>query len=111
MPNCFQLYPKGSTQPAILQNVDAAMCQHFNAPVDPKYWFRDWFHVIGFLIAMGRGSLGSPSLREAVIAWYADDYGTPTPEALTARERMIAVLDWLERHYTSDAFVEIGRRI
>lgn len=76
VPNCFQLYPKGSNKPAILQDVDAAICAHFGVPVDPVQWIAGWYHVIGFLIACRNGChLGSAKLRAEVIAWYDDvDY-------------------------------------
>lgn len=104
MPNCFQLYPKGSTEPAILQAVDEAMCQHFGVSVDPRYWFYGWYHCIGFLIAMKGYPLGSDALRAEVCKWY-EDPGEAEHLAL-----MLRILDWLAEHYTSDAWVEVGRR-
>lgn len=102
MPNCFQLFPKGHTEPAILQRVDEAICAHLDIPVDPKEYAYGWFNCIGFGIACYNGqALGTPKLRQYVIDQTAD-----LAQLQTA---MLAILDYLEAHYTSDAFVQIGK--
>lgn len=103
MPNCFQLYPKGTNEPENLNEVDRKLCEHFNSPVDPKFWFYGWFHVIGFLIACKNGcTLGSDKLRAEVVAWYDD-------REEVDRAIMLAILGYLEENYTSNAWVEIGK--
>lgn len=52
MPACFQLYPIGSDQPAVLQKVDDEMRQHFGCPANPDK-FLGWYQYIGLLLAMG----------------------------------------------------------
>lgn len=107
MPACFQLYKKGSTEPEALQRVDEAICLHFNVPVHPKYWVGGWYNVIGFLIATGKGELGSQELRVAVTDWY-DSY--PDDIRNEVRKDALEVLAYLEANYTSNNWTEIGRR-
>ena len=112
MPNCFRLYRKPvtpDTQPAILQDVDAAICAHFGKPVHPTYWANDWYHVIGFLIACKNDcALGSTNLRNEVAKWY--DYGPTDAFRIDHMTNQLRILDYLEAHYTSDSWAEIGRR-
>jgi hypothetical protein len=84
MPNCFQLTRKGETEPIKLIEIDEELCKHFNTPVDPKYWFRAWYHIIGLGLAMGSTW---DKLRE--------DY----PE-------LLEVIDYLDENYTSNAWCE-----
>ena len=107
MPNYFRLYLKGTSQPAILQDVDAEMCQHFDQPCDPVRWLAGWYNVIGCLIAVKGLALGSPELRQAVIAWYDGPlYG---PDAASYRADMLQILEYLEARYTSDAWATVGK--
>ena len=53
MPGYFQLFPIGSTEAATLQSINEAICEHFNAPVDPKEFYYHWFYAIGVNLAMG----------------------------------------------------------
>jgi hypothetical protein len=100
MPNCFQLFKKGSTSPEVLNEVDKAVAEFMEVPVDSVKWCYDWYNVIGFSIAMGR-RLGSEELRAHVRDW------TEVPEYA---EKLMKILTFLEENYTSDAWVEIGRR-
>lgn len=113
MPNCFQLFAKGDNRPLSLNDVDAAICAMLGVPVDPKFYVCSWYHVIGFLLAMHHDSpLGSSKLRQRVTEWYADEWYRQNPtEAATALARMLTILDFMEERYTSNAFVEIGRRV
>lgn len=122
MPNCFQLYPKGSQVAAFLNTeVDPAIAAHLGVECDPKLWTADWYHVIGFLIACKDGcQLGSEKLRAEVCKWYDDDDSIyrnhvnrgimPEDERVTLRNGMLHILDFLEATYSSDAFVQIGKR-
>lgn len=108
MPNCFQLFRKGSTEPEILQKVDEAICKHVGVPVDETYWCASWYNVVGFLIACKNDcSLGSEKLREEVDRWY-DNY--PEEERDDRRKAMRVILAFLEENYSSNAWVEIGKR-
>jgi hypothetical protein len=111
MPNCFQLYPKGSNEPAILQQVDDRLREHFEQPPDPKHWLADWYHVIGFLIACKDGcSLGSDKLRAEIHTWYTTGLYLNEPDHMEYLANMLQILDYLEANYTSNAWVEIGKR-
>lgn len=89
MPNCFRLWRDG--KPVPLNKIDEELCAAFGEPVHETRYFRSWFDIIGFGIAMGN-ALGSAELREAVPAHQHD------------------VLDWLEKNFTSDAWYELKKR-
>ena len=108
MPNCFALYLKGSNQPEVLQRIDEELCKHFGADVHPKYWLEGWYNCIGFLIAMHGDALDSPALRERVIKWYEDYHDADEREQRLTNQ--LAILDYLKDRYTSQAWVEIGKR-
>ena len=80
MPVCFELTPKGEELPVKLVEVDRKMCEAFNAPVHPDYWFQNWNNVIGLGLACGQTW---ERLREV----NADD-----PE-------MVCIINWLEDRY------------
>jgi hypothetical protein len=100
MPNCFQLFRKGESSPLVLNRVDEEICTFLQVPVDDRKYCYDWFNVIGFLIAMGK-PLGSEELRIAVRDW---------TDVVEYQEKLLEILDFMESRYTSDAFVQIGRR-
>ncbi len=100
MPNCFHLVRKGEKEPTTLTQVDREVCEYMEVPEDKVHYCYDWFNVIGFLIASGK-SLGSQDLRIAVREW---------TEVEELREKLEKILDFLEQHFVSDAWVEIGRR-
>ena len=125
MPNCFALSRKGAPQgaPRLPLNtvVDVEIANHLGIPVDPRLWCCDWYHVIGFLIACKQGcDLGTSELRLQVQKWYDDidsiyrlsvNNGKMTEdERLSCRDRMLRILDFMEEQYTSDNWVQIGRR-
>ena len=98
MPNCFSLTRKGESEPTDLVKVDEELCKHLGVECDPKHWTSYWYGSIGFHIACGK-PLGSKELRDVVEYIAGDD----TPNLLKC-------LNYLEEHFTSDAWVEIGRR-
>jgi hypothetical protein len=118
MPNCFRLYPKspeamalhGNPNAAILQKVDEHICTHFGVEVHPKYWCGDWYHVIGFLIALKGFHLGSRDLRMSVARWYDAALYKDKIERWSYLKDQMLILRFLEKHYQSDSWVEIGRR-
>ena len=82
MPNCFQLLRNGT--PVNLVDVDKEMCKAFGAECDPDKWYRSWYNIIGFGLALGR-------------TW--DDLREIDPED-------VDVVDWLEANYTVKAWAE-----
>ena len=53
MPLCFQLTRIGSHEPAVLQTIDAAICQNLDVPLSEEYWVADWYNSIGYALACG----------------------------------------------------------
>lgn len=101
MPDCFTLTRKGESQPAGLQEIDDGMCIEFGEEPDEKRWLWGWYDTIGYGLALGRDWT---QLREQ----FAED---PAESERTNmfRRRMLAVIDWLETHYTPNAWAEVGR--
>lgn len=97
MPNCFQLTPKASPQngPELLQTIDEKMCAFFEQPCHPEKWFCYWYDMIGFRLAMGK-------TFEQIKEYIATEYGTD--------DMWYKITVWLDEHYTTDSWVEIGRR-
>lgn len=93
MPNCFTLRKKEVEELSRFNDIDDEMRLHFGAEPDETNYYRGWYDSIGFAIAMGR-KLGSQELRDVF-------KGIP---------ELLEVIDWLEEHYTSDAWAQIGRR-
>lgn len=87
MAHCFTLIPKGETAGEKFPSIDNKMCEHFGVPPHPNDWYLDWYNRIGPVLA-----LGTPwkLVREM---W--DD----NPD-------MMAAIDWLEQHYTVEAWRE-----
>lgn len=90
MPNCFELTRKGEVDASTLNAIDAAMCDHFDAPCDEKQYYMGWYNTIGFGLACG---YDWDKCRDV----YHD-----VPE-------LLAVVDWLEEHFTYHAWAEVGR--
>lgn len=112
MPNCFSLTSRTTHQPTTFNQIDAELCAHFDQPCDPKRYLADWYTVLGTLIAVKGLRLPSLALRLVVVEWYKDGYNglidVPTRRAYMGD--MIRILKWIETRYTSDAWVEIGKR-
>ena len=102
MPNCFTLTRKGENAPASLQTIDDLMRVAFGEEPDPKRWLWGWYDVVGFGLALGRDWT---QLREQ----YAED-PAESERTNTFHRQMLTVIDWLDEHYTTDAWAERGRR-
>lgn len=94
MPNCFSLYPKGSTEPKAFNAIDDDICSALGVTPDPIKYHLGWYDYIGFAIACGQ-ELGSDKLR-ANVTEYAP--------------LLLPILDYLETNYSSNAWAEISRR-
>ena len=99
MPACFQLIPKGSSEPLLLWAVDAQLCWHFKAPVDDRRWYEDWYNVIGFKLACGKSF---EQVRRELPDWAPDD-----PAYV---KTLTEICDYLSTNFQSDSWTEIGRR-
>lgn len=101
MPNCFQLYRKGGSEPIAFQTIDEAMCQHFGYHTDPVKYHHGWYDYIGFALAMGKD-----------FAWViakCDEYAVED-KAPEYWGHMKEIAQWLSENFTSSAWVEIGGR-
>jgi hypothetical protein len=98
MPNCFQLFLKGSSEPVSLNKIDEELCQLLGKPVHFKQYVVMWYDVIGWTIAVNGYALGSKELREKV-----EEYDKLMDEDQGA---LIKCLDYLEENYTSTAFYQ-----
>lgn len=74
--------PGQQAVPENFTEIDNAMCQHFGVEPDPDYFYRSWYDLIGFGLAVGRTYA---ELREL-----APGYAP--------------VIDWLEANYTVKAY-------
>jgi hypothetical protein len=97
VPNCFQLMRKDAPdKPVAFTKIDEELCELVGEPVHPKYWLCGWYDIIGFAIATGK-ALGSAELDERMKD-YVDE---PV---------LMQIYEHLKANYTSNAWVEIGRR-
>ena len=88
MPACFQLFPKGSTEPARFSAIDDAMREHFGAPPSATDYYQGWYDIEGLGCAIGK-------------TW--EEMKQMMPERAP-------IIDYLAERYTCDAWTEIGRR-
>ena len=105
MPNCIQLYPVNSNQPATFQAIDDEMRKHFNAPADPDNWYHGWYNYVAFLLAFGKTY---QSLRQDM-----DEECLTKPiesDAWKWAAKMRDIIDWMEARYRPNCWAEIGRR-
>ena len=101
MPVCFQLYPKGSEKPIVLQRLDEELCNHFGVPVDPKNWFNDWYNAIGLPLACGKTF---EQIREKLGEYIAEDKQRGDQFMLEMDETMVKIIDYLNERYTTNSF-------
>ena len=90
MPNCFQLISKKTQKPESFAVIDEELCKYLNVPVDAERYVYEWYDSIGLGLAFGHDF---NKLREI----FADTRLTP-------------IIEYLDKHYTSDAWHEVGRR-
>jgi len=114
MPNCFQLIDKSTNEPAIFKDIDNRICYLLDIPVDKdNNYISAWYNVIGWSIAVNGLKLGSHELRDKV----AMDEGYRNMD-FKGKKRPVGfkpgilfdILEILEQYYTSNAFVQIGKR-
>jgi hypothetical protein len=102
MPVCFQLYPRGSSEPRRLQEVDDELRVHFNEPPDPDHWLGLWYDSIGLRLALGKNFA---QIREEF-----QSYLPPDPTAVeripehALYEGLLRILNYLDDHYTVNAW-------
>lgn len=101
MPNCYQLFPVGEDQPAILQRVDDRLWREVgDCQPDPSKWYKNWHNIIGLALACGKSldeirDILKEQLKMATGEAEVDDY-----------VKLIEVTDFLKEHYTTTAFYQ-----
>ncbi len=102
MPACFQLYPKGSNEPVILQRLDDEMCRHFGVEPDPDRWLGGWYDTIGFRFALGKSF---DQIREQFKEYVAEEKAKGNPnEGVEYYENLLLILDYIEERFTTTSF-------
>lgn len=87
MPNYFRLISKETKRTVSLLKIDEELCELLNVPCDPMEYVHRWYDTIGFGLAMGK-----------TFEQLKDIYkGLPNT---------IKIIEYLEAHYTSDAWAE-----
>ena len=89
MPNCVQLYKKGSPTHTEFADVDDEICRALNVEPHPVKFYLDWYDSIGLMLATGN------TLEECKEIF--KDCG---PE-------FMAIVNYLAEHYTADAWYEM----
>lgn len=96
MAACFQLIKKGTEEPALLNSIDEELCAHFNVPVHPNDWYKNWYNTIGFRLALGKTfDEIKPELQKL-----AEEY--PDSEC----PQLVLIVDYLQEHYESTNWSE-----
>ena len=103
MPNCFSLYPLAGGDAVSLTAVDEEVCALMGMEISSEQYCRNWFDIIGLLIAVKGVDLHAP-----MAVWVAefDKFYGPKKER---RDGMLKVLAFLRSKYKSSAWAEIGR--
>jgi hypothetical protein len=79
MPSCFAMRKIGEEERSSLQDVDKAICEHFNIPTDEEKWAYNWYNTIGLALAMGHDwdkIIGFFPEREPIVQFLRDHYIT-----------------------------------
>ena len=85
MPNYFTLTRKGETKPATFVEIDNEICAREGVKPHEKYYWHSWYDCIGLLCAVGK-------------TW------DQQREILADDPALLRVIDYLEAHYTTDAW-------
>jgi hypothetical protein len=104
MPNCFSLTRKTDKEagPVALQQIDNELCEHFNVGPDPEMYCHQWVDTIGFALATGQTFTAIIRECHANVAEYPDDN--------EYYRRKLAVAEYLNEHFVSLAWAEMGGR-
>lgn len=79
----FELISKTTGKPTIFQTIDDEMREHFGEPESTTQWLENWYNTLGLSIALGG-----------------------TWETLRADwPNKSRIVDWLEQHYTTRAWM------
>lgn len=102
MPNCFQLTKKGEQEATPLNTIDRELCALLGVEEHPKLYAGHWFDHIGFKLALGK-------TFEQIKADITHDMALHHEDRKYYRD-MLKMAEYLDEHYTANAWVEIGKR-
>ena len=91
MPNCFTLTKKGEDKPSTFQDIDQELCDMLGVPCDDEHWVEHWYDSIGLALACGK------TFKQMM----QEDYWDINDQK---------ILKYLDEHYTSSAWAEVGGR-
>ena len=104
MPNCFSLTRKTNKDagPVPLQQIDDEMRRHFKEPSDPGQWLWSWYTTVGLALSLGRSFTDIIQECQSNMGEY--------PEDVRYYRRKLSIAEYLNDHFVSDAWTEVGRR-
>lgn len=119
MPNCFTLTRKSNpiAGPVSFNLIDEEMCKHFGVKADAETYHAYWYEIFGFAISLGQTFERKREFARGKVAYYQDemskavDTKTRTDYTIDMFQQLhlIAIADWLEANFTTDAWAEIGK--
>jgi hypothetical protein len=98
MPNCIQYRRKGEKDAITLAKLDDEVCEYLGVTPDPNKFYLGWFDYIGLFHAMGKSN---DWIRESI-----EELGPDSKYRIAYGK----ILDYLEENFTTNAWVEVGRR-
>jgi len=110
MPNYFQLTRKSNLKagPVSFVEIDEEICKHFGVEPEPlggRYYY-EWYESIGFRLAIGKTL---EQTRAQFVEYTQEPEDKHSPNYKAYYERLIEIVDYLNEHYTSDAWAQIGK--
>ena len=100
MPACFQLFPKESDKASLLQDIDNDLRKAFGAESDPENYYKNWFDIIGFRLAIGL-------TFDQILIEFAKDVTQPLKSYDNHTIELIRITNWLAEHYSPQAWREV----
>ena len=87
MPNCFSLTRKAAPEAGFVRFdiIDNELCAAFGVVPDEVQYYLGWYDSIGLMLAIGK------SFADMRVIWAGDT-------------EILKVVDWLDEHFTSDAW-------
>ena len=91
MPNCFSLTRKAASEAGFVRFdiIDNELCAALGVVSDEVQYYLGWYDSIGLMLAIGK------SFADMRVIWAGDT-------------EILKVVDWLDEHFTSDAWYQHG---
>jgi hypothetical protein len=109
MPNNFTLIRTTDTNagPVALRQIDNELREHFGIAPDPENYYHKWVHTIGMSLTCGY-SLDTivKDCKEAI----EEHSRLANPDGLSYWDTKLKIAQYLNQHFVSNAWAEIGRR-